>query len=311
MKLQLTDSVAGFPSGAIIETTLSPIDPLLMGKCNVLDLNDFAGLSPYSAGKPTKLTASLSRPADVLDYAAGDHISAAVANVKQKEIVTLTGTSGTANITTTGDLTRLVEFTLDLEITAAKFVTDFAADYLELGIVVTSASNTIIFEAATAGEPFTAPLIANATLTLAGTVAHTTANVTLVPVVLTDAAIADGGGGILKEICIETNIVQLAGVTLRVWLFSETPSLIVGDNVAYVNKISNAGKRLARPYVDVVLGALLSGSDSVIGFASPESVYVTSATNTDLYALVQTLGIAVAPASGGVIRISCNVIKTA
>jgi len=105
-----------------------------------------------------------------------DHTTANVTAVKQKETVTVTGTSGTATITAAGGLTKTVTFATDLATTTANFATAFAADYLAEGIVVTNSGATIIFEAQTAGTAFTAPLIANATGDLAGTVAHTTAN---------------------------------------------------------------------------------------------------------------------------------------
>lgn len=98
--------------------------------------------------------------------------------VKQKDTITLTGTGGTANITGTGGLTKLVTFGDDLADTAGDFVTSHSAAYLLVGVVVTSDSDTIIFEASVAGTAFVSPVITNVTPNLAGTVVNTQVNVT-------------------------------------------------------------------------------------------------------------------------------------
>ena len=100
------------------------------------------------------------------------------AGVKQKETVQLTGVSGTANIVNCGGLTKLVTYATSLTATAAAFVTSWAAAYLAVGIVVTSAVDVITFEANVAGVPFAPPVIANVTTNLSGTVTHLVANQT-------------------------------------------------------------------------------------------------------------------------------------
>jgi hypothetical protein len=260
-----------------------------------------------------EISATLTRPADTENYTANDHISAAVANVKQKEIVSLTGTSGTANITGTAGLTKLVTFatagTQDLAQTAADFVTSHAAAYDALGIAVTAATTTIVFEAKVAGVPFTAPTITNVTPDLAGTVAHTTPNVTLVPVILDDMVADLGEGGIIMDVEVNTTITQLAGQTLRIWLFNATPSGIVGDNVAFTTLVANASKMVGSAYIDVELNALLTGSDCIVGKVSPAVAFKCAAADNTLYALIQTLGAATAPTSEGVINIKFTVMQ--
>ena len=101
---------------------------------------------------------------------------------KQVEKITLSGTSGTANVTVAGGLTKLVTWGTNLATTAAAFVTSHAAAYLAVGIVLTSESSgatngVLVFTAAVGGTAFSAPVITNATGDLAGTVAHTTANI--------------------------------------------------------------------------------------------------------------------------------------
>jgi hypothetical protein len=96
--------------------------------------------------------------------------------VAQVENVALSGSSGTANITGAGGLTKLVTWGTDLTTTAAAFVTSHSAAYTAVGITVTSSTFHIIFTAAVAGVPFTAPVCTNATGSLAGTDSNTTPN---------------------------------------------------------------------------------------------------------------------------------------
>ena len=99
---------------------------------------------------------------------------------KQVEKITLSGTSGTANVTLAGGLTKLVTFGTDLATTAAAFVTSHAAAYLAVVLTSTSTGATngvLVFTAAVGGTAFVAPAITNASGNLAGTVAHTTANI--------------------------------------------------------------------------------------------------------------------------------------
>lgn len=74
--------------------------------------------------------------------------------VKRKDTITLTGTSGTANVLCDG-VTRVATFFNSLTETAAGFAASYSALYLAGGVVLTSSSNTIIFESQTAGVNFT------------------------------------------------------------------------------------------------------------------------------------------------------------
>jgi len=100
------------------------------------------------------------------------------ADITQVDTITLTGTSGTANIIGAGGLTKLVTFSSDLTTTADNFVTAFATDYLAQGIVITSNVADLIFTANIAGVPFTNPAIANVSGNLNGTITHTNLNAT-------------------------------------------------------------------------------------------------------------------------------------
>lgn len=93
---------------------------------------------------------------------------------KQQDTITLTGAGGTASITGTGDLTKTVTFTSDLETSAENFVTDFASDYLSENVVLTSSGDDLIFTSYVSGTSFTTPIITNLTGDLDGTVSSST-----------------------------------------------------------------------------------------------------------------------------------------
>lgn len=88
--------------------------------------------------------------------------------IAQVDEITLTGTSGTAEITDAGGLTKTVTFNADLSTTASDFVTSFAADYLAKDIILTSVGAKLIFTADVAGTGFDSPVITNDTGDLDG-----------------------------------------------------------------------------------------------------------------------------------------------
>lgn len=128
-------------------------------------------------GKDAALAPAAVAKGDKLYYSHGPTGDGELTEItKQIEKITLAGTSGTANVTLAGGLTKLVTFGDNINDTAADFVTSHAAAYDAVGIVVTAEDNVLVFTAKTAGTGFTAPAIANATGDLAGTVAHTRSN---------------------------------------------------------------------------------------------------------------------------------------
>jgi hypothetical protein len=109
----------------------------------------------------------------VVGFFPGSGMQGAMAQV---ETITLTGTSGTANVGAAGSLTKVATYGDSLTDTAGDFVTSHTAAYTAVGITVTSSGPTLIFTATVPGTPFTAPTITNVTGNLAGTVVHTTPN---------------------------------------------------------------------------------------------------------------------------------------
>ena len=96
------------------------------------------------------------------------------AAVAQVDTVTLTGTSGTANVTV-GGVAYLATFATNLNTTHANFVALHAAALLLRGITLTG-STTAIFTSTIPGQPTPTPAVANVSGDLAGSNAATTGN---------------------------------------------------------------------------------------------------------------------------------------
>jgi hypothetical protein len=208
-------------------------------------------------------------------------------------------------------LTSLVTFaaggTTDLTQTAADFVTSHDAAYLAEGIVVTSSAADIIFTAQLAGVPFIAPVITNVTGDLAGTVVATTANISPSAILLAGIADGNGAGVIIVNAMIETTATQFAAKKIRIWMFKDAPQYLAGDNDAFVLRWANDMN--ATPYIEVSLEALLTGSDIVVGHASPECLFVCDAAADDMYILLQSVDEVTSPASEADFRITFNVTQ--
>ena len=276
--------------------------------CDALDAigvsgNVSTGETTLFSGTPYVQSVEITRPADTTAYDANDAINDSV-HTAQVETITLTGTEGSGTITGAGGVTGDVSFITGLTETAAAYVTAYELDYASEGITLTSSGADIIMTSASAGVPFTAPVFTNVSGDLAGTVVHTTPNVTPGAFEFEQMAIANGGGGYIMDVKIESDMTTLAGTTVRVWLFNETPTGIIGDNVAFVNAYADKDKRIG--YIDVEMDALLGSSTSVIGQVSVIKEYKCA--DTSLFALVQTIT-GFTPTSAGKLDIMFNVLK--
>jgi len=291
------DSIAALMS-AVSEFFTSPL-----GGVTQTQIVNSDGNILLPTGTPVKIIQEITRPSDITAYAAGDAIGAYAVAVKQKDTVTLSGTSGSVNISIPNIANRTIPFAVGLTETAAAFVTTYAADFLPL-VVVTSSGADIVFEAATAGVPFEHPAAANTIANLAGSVVNTTANVTLSSVEFEDMSISNGGGGFITGVKIESNITAMASTTQRLWLYNEAPALVSGDNTAFL--ISYADRDKLMFFVDVEMQALETGSDSVVGYITMEKGY--NCADFSLFGRLQTKTI-FTPTSGGKINISLYAIK--
>ncbi|MEN6623684.1 MAG: hypothetical protein ABFD50_19320, partial [Smithella sp.] len=211
------------------------------------------------------------------------HTTANVTAVKQVETIVIAGTFGQATIAAAGGLSKVATFDISLINTLENFVIANLALYDAQGIVITSSGNQLNFYAKVAGTGFTAPTI-TVKANLSGTVVATTANVSLSALQFVGAGKQKGVGGKLLMIKAATNMVMFAGKTIRLWMFDSEPTLIVGDNIAYVSKYENAG--VNDFYVDIVFDTLLANSDMVYGKATPNCPFSTD--DKVLYCLIQS-----------------------
>jgi hypothetical protein len=189
--------------------------------------------------------------------------------------------------------------------TVAVFAATNAADYLAQHIVLNSAGDVLTMTAETAGTGFSAPTLSWAANNLTGTVVDV-ADVTLVPVEFTNMANIEGGGGILLNMKVESNITAIAEKDLRFWFYNAAPAAVLGDNVPFVNEYADKGKLLF--YVDITMNALLANSTSVIGQIDLCQQYQTSSTSKSLYVMVQAIS-DFTPTSGGKINLTLSTLK--
>jgi len=161
------------PENALVEETMA---------LNVLTFTGASGTATVTVGN-LSLLATFSNS---LQETAMKFIISHLATLKQSgytatiglqaqvDTVTLTGSSGTANVTEAGGLTKLATWNTSLTQTATDFVTAHAAAYAAVGITLTSSTVDLIFTGAVAGVSFDHPVITNVTPDLAGTVVNTT-----------------------------------------------------------------------------------------------------------------------------------------
>lgn len=143
--------------------TVTSVDWTAGEVCNVTEEEYSIVLSDTKCGEPR--TAELNTAYTNLTVTVAD-------SVNSEQELTLTGTSGTANIVVNGD-TYLATFDTDLATTAANFVTTHGANILaDHGLTVTSDGAVILFEGLT--TDFDTLTIANVTTDLDGTVADST-----------------------------------------------------------------------------------------------------------------------------------------
>ena len=160
-------------------------------------------------------------------------------SIAQVDTLTLTGTSGTANVGAAGGLTKLATFATSLTITAANFVIAHAAAYLAVGIIVTSDGEDLIFTDADPGLGFTSPTITNATGDLDGTVANTQANGT----VDTDEVGDSGGANATSALFTVTGdiMAMVIGVCKKTLVGAATIEVgVAGATAAILPQIANA-----------------------------------------------------------------------
>lgn len=104
-----------------------------------IDLSTITDLWTILGVDPDPLTGTLSSATTAIANA-----SLTLNGTSSDNVITLTGTSGTANITA-GGLTKLATFATNLTTTATNFVTAWRDAYTAVGVAVSSSAGTIIF----------------------------------------------------------------------------------------------------------------------------------------------------------------------
>ena len=201
----------------------------------------------------------------------------------QVATITLTGTSGAANVLMGGFQNYLATFNTSLTQTAADFVTAYASEFaFRFGITLTSSGVDLIFTGSAAGNVFNVTSITNAGGNLAGTLVQTTPVQGVVADLELDsqnAFIVQGNQGIRNSnakgslaiqgntsaMTAPTSYQVLSAATVAGGAFTSSPFFPVGSRVItnrdecsfeYNNK--NTGSFM------VVLTATVDGSNAVV-----------------------------------------------
>ena len=267
-------------SGTITNSTVTAIEDLnadlltslapLTDGTQETKIVDSMGNTLYPVGKPAKLVTEITRPANTTGYDIGDVITTYAANVKQKEIVTVTGsapvkqkytltlsgTSGTAVISEAGTLTKTITFNGTLDQTANDFYIANAAFYNVEGITLTQSTNTLIFESEVAGTTIVAPVITTATGDLSGTVVETTPNTVVGQMSISIMNVGTGTVSYTTDIngTVAAFVVDNAAAFL--------PSIeVTGVNDTIVFEATVAGVPFAVPIITTLVGDL-SGTNT-------------------------------------------------
>jgi hypothetical protein len=227
-----------------------------------------------------------------------------VTAVKQKDTITLTGTSGTA-VTSGGGLeAKLITFVDTLDNAAAQFVTDHAAAYLAVGVVVTASTNTLIFEANVAGTAFVHVDVLNVTGNLDGTMVPTTANRVAVKqkdtMTLTGTigyATIGAAGGLTKNVTFATDLTTTAAafVTDNATEYAGQAIVLTSSGANLIFEAAAAGTGFTSPTITDVPGNLAGTDDDT-------QANVTALKQKDTMTLTGTFGKAVISAAGGLTK---------
>lgn len=89
------------------------------------------------------------------------HTTPSSPGIKKKDTISISGTGGGVFITDTLGVKRQLVFSANLTQSATNFVTSYASIYLDQGIVLTSSTSNLIFEATLPNVNFVSPIVTN------------------------------------------------------------------------------------------------------------------------------------------------------
>lgn len=123
-----------------------------------------------------------------------------------------------------------------------------------------------------------------------------------------DAAINNGGGGVIGLIKVMAAS-QFAGKTINVAVYKDVPSGIVGDNGAFVIDAANNAKRIA--IIPVLMDAVLGASTICFGQVSVFIPYQTLSTGKTIKALLFTSDAVTSPTVSSAITVMLTTVQIA
>jgi hypothetical protein len=204
--------------------------------------------------------------------------------VAQVNTVTLTGTSGTANVVV-GGKNYLATFDTDIATTSAAFVALHAAALALRGITLTGTS-TLIFTSAVPGQPIPTPSVANVSGNLTGSNAATTANTAPSALAAGEAediflALTTGADKVLKGVPNNQKVLLVSDLVLENYiaylesLGTERAQLLIENGQQFY---TYRGIRIMNPGWDLYLNADFPHAAGYL-YAYPHRVIYTTIDN--------------------------------
>lgn len=166
------------------------------------------------------------------------HTQANVTGLQEIDDIALSGSSGTANLTS-GGVTKLATYSSSLAATANNFVTVWAADYATAGVTITSPSSGVIRFMRVSGSSPLGTMIDPVSGTLNGTKTNTQEYRAAVARIDTITLTGSYGSanilcdGVTKEVAIEKTLIPTSGVWATRDGSEDKPLLeLIGDEIA-------------------------------------------------------------------------------
>jgi hypothetical protein len=196
--------------------------------------------------------------------------------------------------------------------TPVDFVSEFTA--LKAKLADASSKTQIVSDTGANLLPAGKPILLTGTVTLPADASSYAANDAVnnsasAPVAMAfdvDAAIANGGGGLIGLVKIEAPS-QFAGKTINLVVYKDTPSNIPNDNTVFTLTTGNSTKRVA--IIPILMDAQIGASTICFGQASVMIPYQTIASAKTLKGLLFVSDAVTSPTQSGVITVAVTTIQ--